>query len=83
MTDILPIDNDDLRTYLEDVMFRAAVTQADIEGKGLKLLVNPYEIPEGLSQDVSDVWWIFISEAVQKGYIQVYNKKNLEEFGFI
>ena len=64
-------------------MFRATVTAADIETKGIRLLVNPYDIPEGLSQDVSDVWWIFISEAVQKGYIQVYSKKNLEEFGFL
>jgi len=47
--------------------------------KGSRVLVNANDIPEGLSQDVSDVYWIYISEQVTAGYVQVYNKKNLEE----
>lgn len=60
-------------------MFQASVTRADIEDKGIKVLVNPNDIPEGLSQDVSDSTWIYISEQVTAGYVLVYNKKNLEE----
>lgn len=64
-------------------MHRASVTHADITDKGIRMLVNPYDIPEGLSQNVSDLYWVYISEAVSRGYIQVYTKKNLEELGFL
>lgn len=79
MTDILPTDNENLKAFLKDVMFRASVTHADIVDKGCRVLVNTIDIPEGLSQDISDVFWIYISEQVTPGYVQVYNKKNLEE----
>lgn len=64
-------------------MHRALVTPADITDKGIRLLVNTTDIPEGLSQDVSDVFWVYICEAVPAGYIQIYTKKNLEELGFL
>ena len=79
MTDILPTDNEDLKAFLKDVMFRASVTVGDIVDKGNRVLVNANDIPQGLSQDVSDIFWIYISEQVTPGYVIVYNKKNLEE----
>jgi len=79
MTDILPTDNEDLKAFLKNVMFRASVTAADIEDKGSRVLVNANDIPVGMTQDVSDVYWIYISEQVTPGYVLVYNKKNLEE----
>jgi len=71
--------SEDLKIFLADVMFRASVTLADIEDKGSRVLVNPNDIPQGLTQDVSDIYWIYISEQITAGYILVYNKKNLEE----
>lgn len=64
-------------------MFLASVTQDDIEVKGIRLLVNANDIPEGLTEAVSDMHWIYITEAVPQGYIQIYTKKNLEELGFL
>lgn len=78
MSDLIPEHlSKETKEFLENILSRCNFPLEDIKKGEVRVIIHPDMIPDGLSQDVSDQYWLYISENVYSGYVVCMPKKDI------